>query len=329
MSRKSPLNNSLRAALIAVTIGFFGCNQGGNNALTQTNTRNNNLPQVVATTSVICDFTRQIALNTVNLACLIPPGADPHIYQPKPEDRVSMQTASLILYNGYNLEPSLIRAIRNNQNRTLKIAVGQIAVSKPLQFQQGGRRVNDPHVWHNIKNAIAMVDVISRNLAKVSPENAELYTSNARQLKGELTQLDGWVKSRITTIPANQRQLVTVHNAMSYYAQAYNLSLKGTLKGISTEGKPSDANVRGLVNNIKQARVRTIFSETTTNPNLIDVARLARVKVSQRELFTDGLGEPGSEGETYQKMMTANTRTIVEGLGGTYLIFVPKARASN
>ncbi|NEU72133.1 zinc ABC transporter solute-binding protein [Hassallia byssoidea VB512170] len=326
MSKTIPSTNSLRIAFLVLAIGLVGCNQNTNTAFTQTNSRNNNLPQVVATTSILCDLTRQVAGNSVNLTCLIPPGADPHVYQPKQEDREAMQTAVLILYNGYSLEPSLIRLIKASKNQTPKIAVGQVAVPKPQQFQQG-KKVNDPHVWHNVKNAIAMVDVISRNLEKVSPENATLYTRNSQQIKSELTQLDSWVKSTITTIPANQRELVTIHNAMGYYASSYGLSLKGTLSGISTEGKPTDARVKSLVNNIKQARVPTIFAETTINPNLIEsVARQARVKVSQRELFTDSLGEPGSEGETYQKMMTANTRTIVEGLGGTYLIFVPKAR---
>ncbi|MBD0303488.1 MAG: zinc ABC transporter substrate-binding protein [Tolypothrix sp. T3-bin4] len=324
MSKNISSNNSLRLALVALAIGLASCNQNTNTAFTQTTTRNNNLPQVVTTTSVLCDLTRQVAGNSVNLTCLIPPGADPHVYEPKQEDREAMQTASLILYNGYNLEPSLIRLIKATKNPTPKIAVGQVAVPKPQQFQQNSK-INDPHVWHNVKNAIAMVDVISRNLEKVSPENATLYSSNARQIKSELTQLDSWVKSRITTIPANQRQLVTIHDAMGYYASSYGLSLKGTLSGITTEKKPTDARVKSLVNNIKQARVPTIFPETTINPNLIvSVARQARVKVSQRELFTDGLGEPKSEGETYQKMMTANTRTIVEGLGGTYLRFVPK-----
>ncbi len=326
MSKLIPSTNSLRIALVILAIGFAGCNRNTNTAFTQTSSRNNNLPQVVATTSVLCDFTRQVAGNSVNLTCLIPPGADPHVYQPKPEDREAMETASLILYNGYNLEPSLIRLIKATQNRTPKIAVGQVAVPKPQQFQQNGK-INDPHVWHNVKNAIAMVDVISRNLEKVSPENATLYTKNTRKIKSELTQLDNWVKSTVTTIPANQRELVTTHNAMGYYASSYGLSLKGTLDGISTQGKPTDARVKSLVNNIKEGRVPTIFAETTINPNLIQsVARQARVKVSPRELFTDSLGEPGSEGETYQKMMMANTRTIVEGLGGTYLIFVPKTR---
>jgi len=82
--------------------------------------------------------------------------------------------------------------------------------------------------------------------------------------------------------------------------------------------------VAQLVREIKASGVPTIFAETTINPKLIEaVAKEAKVKVSPRELFADGLGEPGSEGDTYEKMMIANTRTIVEGLGGKYTPFKP------
>lgn len=76
---------------------------------------------------------------------------------------------------------------------------------------------------------------------------------------------------------------------------------------------------------IKKASVPTIFAETTINPKLITaVAKNANVKVCERELYADGLGEKGSEGETYQKMLIANTQSIVEGLGGKYTPFPAK-----
>jgi ABC-type Zn uptake system ZnuABC Zn-binding protein ZnuA len=83
--------------------------------------------------------------------------------------------------------------------------------------------------------------------------------------------------------------------------------------------------VKELVEEIKKAGVPTIFAETTINPKLIEsVAKEAKVKVSKRELFADGLGEKGTEADTYEKMLIANTQTIVEGLGGKYTPFQPK-----
>ncbi len=103
------------------------------------------------------------------------------------------------------------------------------------------------------------------------------------------------------------------------------MPIKGALGGISTEEKPTPTRVTELVKTIKTAGVPTIFAEATINPKLIQtVAKEANVKVSDRELFADGLGEKGTEGDTYQKMLIANTETIVEGLGGKYTAFQPK-----
>ncbi len=328
MSKKLPSNNSLRVIFVALTIGFVGCgNQAARTTFTQTTTQvNENLPQVVATTSVLCDLTRQVAGNTVNLTCLISPTANPQFYKPKPEDRKAIEQANLILYTGYNFESNLIKLIKASKNSAPKIAVGQIAVSKPQKFQERGKKVSDPHLWHNTKNAIKMVEVINSNLRKLESSEAEVYTSNTRKITNELTQLDRWIKSRITSIPAKQRKLVTTSDALGYYAKAYGISLAGGLEGIGSEKQLTASRVKNLIINIKRAKVSTIFPEAAISSDLIEsIATEAKVKVSERKLYAEGLGEPGSDGDTYQKMMIANTRTIVEGLGGTYLMFKVQA----
>ncbi|MEH2306073.1 metal ABC transporter solute-binding protein, Zn/Mn family [Nostoc sp.] len=330
MSKKLPSTNSFRAILVALTIGFVGCgNQAARTAFTQTTTPvNENLPQVVATTSVLCDLTKQVAGNTVNLTCLIDPSADPHTYKPKPEDRRAIEQANLILYSGYNLEPNLIKLIKATKNTVPRIAVGQLAVSKPQKFQKDGKNLINPHLWHNTKNTIRMVEVINSNLRKLESSDAETYNSNTKKITNELTQLDSWIKSRITSIPAKERKLVTTSNALSYYAKAYNIPLAGGLQSISADENLTATRMKNLVANIKRTQVSTIFSDAATNENSLQpVARVAEVKISDRKLYVEGLGELGTEADTYQKMMIANTRTIVEGLGGTYLMF--QARAAN
>ncbi|MFN6462256.1 MAG: metal ABC transporter solute-binding protein, Zn/Mn family [Nostoc sp. DedVER02] len=328
MSKILPSTNLFRVIFVALTIGFVGCgNQAARTTFTETTTQvNENLPKVVATTSVLCDLTKQVAGNTVNLTCLIDPNANPRVYKPKSEDRRAIEQANLILYNGYNLEPNLIKLIKATKNTAPKIAVGQLAVSKPQKFDKDGRNVINPYLWHNTKNAIKMVEVINSNLRKLESNDVANYNSNTKKIKNELTQLDSWIKSRITSIPTKDRKLVTSSDALSYYAKAYGIQLAGGLQGISSEKNLTATQVQNLVTNIKRAKVSTIFPEAAVNENsLQSVARVAEVKISDRKLYVEGLGEPGSEAETYQKMMIANTRTIVEGLGGTYLMFQPKA----
>lgn len=318
------------AAILAIAFGFAGCgsNQQTTNPSPNTpsaaspSSAGGEKPKVVATSSVLCDITQEIAQDTVDLTCLIPAGIDPHVYEPKPDDRKAIEQAKLILYAGYNFEPSLIKLIQATKNQAPKVAVDEVAVPNPQQFEEDGKTETDPHVWQNAQNGVRIVETVRNNLEKISPSKAAQYTSNAEKMTSELTQLDSWIKSQINTIPANQRKLVTTHDAMGYYSKAYGIPVEGALQGISTEEKPTARRVKELVEVIKNANVPTIFAETTVNPKLIEaVAKEGKVKVSDRELFADGLGEKGTPGDTYQKMLIANTQTIVEGLGGKYTPF--------
>jgi ABC-type Zn uptake system ZnuABC Zn-binding protein ZnuA len=89
-------------------------------------------PSVVATTSILCDVTRQIVQETIALTCLLQPGADPHLYSASPQDRKAIEGASLILYAGYNFEPNLIRLIQASPNQAVKVAVSEKAVPNPI-----------------------------------------------------------------------------------------------------------------------------------------------------------------------------------------------------
>ncbi|MGL6282902.1 MAG: metal ABC transporter solute-binding protein, Zn/Mn family [Microcoleaceae cyanobacterium] len=158
---------------------------------------------------------------------------------------------------------------------------------------------------------------------ELSPAEREKFTANALQLTQELAKVDQWITSQINTIPANQRQLVTTHDAFQYYSTAYGLKMLGTLIGISTEEQPSAQTVRNLAQQIKTSQVPAIFAETTINPQLITtVAEEAGVKLAPTKLYSDSIGIPGSGADTYSKMLIANTRAIVEALGGKYTPFV-------
>jgi manganese/iron transport system substrate-binding protein len=326
-----------KTALILSLGCLVSCTQSNSPTQTSSDSANSDRPKVVATTSVLCDMTKQIAGDTIDLTCLLQPGIDAHVYEPVPEDRRAIETAQLILYSGYNLEPDLIKIIKSTSNSAPKIAVGEVAVPQPLMgeehhqgheeehAQEAEEKVPDPHVWQNPLNGARMVGVIQTNLAQIVPDNAELYTKNAQALKEELTQIDSWIKTQIATIPQTQRKIVTTHDALGYYADAYDIPVEGALEGLSTDEKPTATQVKSLVDTVKETKVPTIFAETVVNPRLIEtVAKDAKVKVSERELFSDSLGEPGSEGDTYAKMLIANTQTIVEGLGGKFVPFEPK-----
>ena len=307
------------------------------NATSATNTniaKSERLPLVVATTSVSCGLARQIAGDTINLKCLVEAGTDPHVYQPKPEDRKAIDSAQLILYGGYDFEPSLIKLIQSSSNPAPKIAVNEVAVTSPLMSSEGhnhdqadkknteDKKEADPHVWNNAQNGIKIVQAIGKSLSTLRPDQVENYTKVTTQLVSELEQIDNWIKVQIATIPEGSRKLITTHDALGYYAQAYGIPVEGALNGLSTDEQPTPTRVKELVQVIQSSKVPTIFAEVSINPKLITaVAKEANVQISKRELYADGLGVEGSEAETYSGMLIANTRAIVEGLGGKYTPF--------
>ncbi len=353
MFRKLPLS-----AITALTLAFglISCsgneqvnsNSGTeeNSAVNTSSTATGERPLVVATTSVICDLTKQVAAETVDLKCLVDAGQDPHTYQPKPDDRKAIEQANLVLYGGYDFEPSIIKLVEASSNQAPKVAVHEVAVPKPIMGEEhdhghsghkeekhdghdhdkeekhSEEKAPDPHVWHNPQNGVQMVEAIRSNLEKVAPDNAQLYAANAEKVTGELKEIDSWIKKNVATIPENQRKLVTTHDALSYYTQAYNIDYEGAIEGLSTEVEPTASRIAELSKEIKQENVPTIFAESTHSPKLIErVAQEANVKVSEERLYADNLGEQGSDADSYQKMLVANTKAIVDGLGGTYTAF--------
>jgi len=337
------INFSLVLSVGILAIATTACNneptQTVNNSApvtTQPVAQTEDLPLVVATNSVSCGLARQIAGDTINLKCLIEAGTDPHVYQPNPEDRKAIDSAKLVLYGGYDFEPGVIKLIKASSNPAPKIAVNEVAVPTPLIAEDGhghdhdkedkkDAKEVDPHVWNNAKNGIEIGKAISKNLIALRPDQADLYAKNTAKIVAELEQLHPWIKAQIATIPEATRKLITTHDALGYYSKAYGIPLEGALGGISTEEQPTAGRIKELVKIIKDTKVPTIFAEVTLNPKLITaVAKEAGVKVSERELFADGLGEKGSEGETYRGMLEANTRTIVEGLGGKFTPFQAK-----
>lgn len=331
-----PLRRAWKLAALSTLISIVGYSQPGSG---QTK------PKVVASYSVLCDLAQQVAQETVDLTCLIEAGEDPHVYRATPSDRRAIEDAQLILYGGYEFEPAIIQLIEATSNAAPKVAVDEVAVPEPLmgeahEHEQDeaeheneheneiaeahedehteGELEPDPHVWHDAENGEQMVEVIRDSLAEVVPENAELYSRNAQTVISQLDQLNRWIEQQIATIPENQRTLVTTHDALGYYGNAYGLEIEGALGSLSTEASPSAARIREIVGIIQQTDVPTVFAETTNNPRLMEtVAREADVSLSEQEIYADSLGEPGTPAASYQGMLMTNTCTIVTGLGGT------------
>ena len=302
-------------AIIGAIAGLWliGCSQN--------NPTEGEKPSVVTTSTMITDWTEKVGGDEIDVKGILEPGADPHVYEPVPADSRAMEKADLIFYNGHNLEPELVKVMNGtgiSDDKTLAVA----EVVTPFDYKYEGQQVPDPHVWGDVENAIQMVKAIRDRLIELSPEDEAEFSENATQYIEQLKQLDSWIIQQTQTIPPDQRQLVTTHDAFQYYARAYGLEVTGTLIGISTEEQPSAQRVKNLSNAVKESNVPAIFAETTINPALIKtVANEAGVKLAEQELYSDSIGAANSEANSYIGMLMVNTRTIVQNLEGNYTAF--------
>ncbi|WP_017300135.1 metal ABC transporter substrate-binding protein [Nodosilinea nodulosa] len=178
-------------------------------------------------------------------------------------------------------------------------------------------QVPAPHIWHSAANDAAIATVIADRLAQINPGQADRYSENADRLVAQFGQIDSWIRAQVATVLASQRKLVTTHEAFGYFAKAYGFEVKGALSGLSTDARPTPGDLTALVEQVKAAQVPAGFAEDTTNPELIEAAaKEAGVAVAKQPLRVEGPGGPGSETETVQAMLVANTCTMVEALSG-------------
>jgi ABC-type Zn uptake system ZnuABC Zn-binding protein ZnuA len=171
-------------------------------------------------------------------------------------------------------------------------------------------------VWQDVQIALHIVEVIRDQLADVDSANAANYRTDAAAYLKQLKELDEWVVETVTQLPKPERKLVTSHDTFGYFAKRYGFQVLGSgLESVSTEASdPSAAEFAKLVEAIKAAKVPAIFAENVQNPKLMErLAKEAGVRLAP-PLFTDALGRPGSEGDSYVKMMRYNVTTIVTQL---------------
>ncbi len=257
----------------------------------------------------------KIGADKIDSNCLIDYDQDPHTYEAKPSDRKAIEDADAVFYAGLNFEPSIVEMSEATKTTAPKIALHEKATANVIQVEEDGEKEPDPHVWHDINNGKEMVKLIGDTLAQVDPDNADTYKTNAEKYNTKLDRLDAWIKQQIALIPADKRKLVTTHDAMSYYAKAYGLTVEGTLLGLNTEEQPTASKVKELSEEIKSKDVPTVFAELTANDKVLKVvAKEAGVEVTPEPLIADGIGAKGTPEGSYTGMIEYNTCIIVKGL---------------
>ena len=255
---------------------------------------------VSATTGILADITERVAGEDATVEQVIPEGSTPHDFQLSAEDRASIEDAALLVHNGAGLEQG--------------VPVDEIDVPKfALADHAGPLLAGDPHVWMDPSRVASALPALADALAAADPDHAAGYRERAAALAGELTALDRELARELEKVLAQDRELVTSHDALGYFAERYGFEVVATAFPASgVEAEASAAGIREVEDVVRRTGVPTVFAEHEDDPEVIELI----AEDTGVEIVDDLLVEsPGSAG-TYVEMLRHDAGLIAEGLGG-------------
>jgi manganese/iron transport system substrate-binding protein len=279
--------------------------------------------RVVATTSLVADVVQNVGGDRIALRTLMPLGADPHSFEPTPQDAAAVADAHVVFVNGVGLEAFLEPVLESAGQGVTVVPVSygvellQFTGGRGHQGEEEGEDRHggaDPHTWFDPHNVIVWTHNVAHTLSALDPANAGAYGANASAYQAELQALDAWIGEQVAQVPVGKRKLVTDHALFGYFARRYGFEQVGALfPGYSTLAEPSAQDLVALEDAIRAFDVRAVFVGLTINPDLAE--RVAGDTGTQLVyLYTGSLGEAGGLAGDYVSFMRYDVSAIVEAL---------------
>ncbi|GGI46854.1 zinc/manganese transport system substrate-binding protein/manganese/iron transport system substrate-binding protein [Agromyces flavus] len=294
-------------------------------------------PRVVATTTQVADFTDELAGEQVELTPLLQPGQSAHAFDPSAAQLLALGQADALVVNGGGLESWLDDAIAASgfdgalidASTGIELAGTDEVHDEAAQADEHGDEAHDdddhahgsgnPHIWTDPALAEQMVANIADGLADLDGVDIEALRARESDYTAQLAALDDWIAENVAAVPADQRLLVTNHDAFTYFLSAYDVTFVGSvIPSFDDNAEPSAAEIDRLVDRIRATGVRAVFSEASISPKAAaTIAAEADVAVYSGDdaLYGDSLGQPGSDGDTYLGSQLHNARLILESWG--------------
>jgi manganese/iron transport system substrate-binding protein len=268
--------------------------------------------RAVTTFTVIQDIAQNVAGDRAIVDSITRPGAEIHDYQPTPLDIVKAQAGNLVLWNGFNLERWFERFFQNVKNVPGAVVTEGI---EPLGIAEGPYTGKpNPHAWMSPTNALIYVENIRKALAKYDPANADAYAKNAAAYSAQIKALDEPLRKRLSSIPKNQRWLVTSEGAFSYLTRDYDLR-EAYLWPINADEQGTPQQVRRVIDLVRKNKIPVVFSESTISDRAArQVARETGARYGG-VLYVDSLSAAGGPVPTYLDLLKVTVETIAKGFG--------------
>lgn len=290
-----------------------GCNNAENR-----NEKNNGKINIVTTIAQIGEPISVIGGDHVNVTSLMGPGVDPHLYNATQGDIATLNDADIIFYNGLNLEGNMNEIFKEIGKTKPTLGIAETVAENNLLEDPDKVGALDPHIWFDIDLWKGALNGAVALLIEHYPEIEDDLIANRDAYFAELDTLKKEAIEKLAEIPEEQRILVTAHDAFGYFGAAYDIEVIG-LQGLSTDDEVGLSDIQSTIDIIVEHNVPAVFIETSINESsiqaVIEGAREAGVDVELGgELFSDAMGEAGTEEGTYLGMYRHNVETIYNAL---------------
>ncbi len=249
--------------------------------------------QVVTTIYPLQMIASEIAGDQVSVRGLVPPGANPHTYEPTPRQIAALSSAEIVLFAGPALEPWVVRSAGKN--------------SVLLDASEMGQAVeNDPHVWLDPVRAKAIARGLEKAMAEKWPSKKEKFQENLKSFCARVDSFDRWFRAQMDSIP--DKRFISVHPAWRYFSERYGLVEASSLN-ITHGSEVSPGTLERVINTMNQQGVRPVFGSVRGNPDEVSVLeKEAGAKVA----LLDPIGDPEDpERSDYISLMFYNAKEIL------------------
>ncbi len=267
---------------------------------------------VVASFDAMAEFAKAVGGDKVEVTTLIPPGIEPHDFEPKAQDMATLSKAAVFVYNGLGMEGWADRAVASTENAKLAVVnassgADPIANSDPEEIEEHGQY--DPHLWLSLSGAVLEASNIADAFAKEDPQNAAYYKAN---LKSFVEVIEGLKSEYATKIgAAKNRSFVTGHAAFAYFCRDFGLQ-QNSVEDVFAEGEPSAKKLAELVDYCRANNVTTIFVEEMVSP---EVSKALASEIGAK-VETIATIEGPEEGKSYLDRQKENLAKIYAALNG-------------
>lgn len=270
---------------------------------------------IVTTIAQIGEPLSVIGGDHVHVESLMGPTVDPHLYQATQGDIEKLSRADIIFYNGLTLEVNMFEIFEEISPSKPVLAIAKTVPEELLLYDENGNV--DPHIWFDIHLWMKALENAVELIKNFDPDHADYYEKNKQAYFAELEELKKEAEI-LQEIPKERRILVTAHDAFGYFGRMHDMEVVG-LQGLSTEDEVGVSDIQETIELIKKYQVPAVFIESSISEDTINaVLEGAKAEGSDvtlgGELYSDAMGEPGTEEGTYIGMYRHNVLTIYRAL---------------